>query len=92
MTLGTHTSLWTTTSQAMARGGGKEWRLVPYVGCRIDREETEIHLQAWPPHSKVGTCPGTSEMCTFKMATGQLRHFNTNAVGQVVTLMFKHFL
>lgn len=78
--LGTHTSLRTTTSQVMAKGGGRGWRLVPYVGCRIDREETENHLPAWPPHSKVGTRPGTGEMSIFRRATRKLRHFNTDAV------------
>lgn len=79
-TLETHASLWTTTGQVMVRGGGREWRLVPYVGCRIDWEETESRLLAWLSHSKVGSHPVTDETCTFKTATGKLPHFNTDAV------------
>lgn len=56
-TLETRTSLWTTSSQARVTAGGRGWRLVPYVGCRIDWEETESHLLAFPSHSKVGPRP-----------------------------------
>lgn len=79
MALETHTSPWTTTSQAMVRGGGRQRSPVLCVDCTIDWEETESCLLAWPSHS-METRPVTGQMCTFKMATGELLHFNTDAV------------
>lgn len=78
MTLETHPSL-RATGQMKVRGGGRERRLLPCLDCRLDWEETEGHLLAWPSHSNAGPRPATGEKCTFKRAPRKLLYLNTDA-------------